>query len=116
MTLVEWVIIAVFILVLGTTVFAVLNGHESVSNTLQRWAIKGSWFGCLFGTLCGHWFIPNLPNHIVSWPAALAVCAGIGLLDVINNNWYKFPNWFRHPIVWFSIGLINGAALWGSNA
>lgn len=116
MTLVEWGIVSTFVFVLGLTVVAAINKQETVSTTLQRWATNSNWFGLLFGTLIGHWFMPDAPHKIISWPIALIPILLVGILDFGDERWWHRPKWSKFPGWWVLLGILNGAFLWGSNS
>lgn len=117
MTLVEWVLAVVHVLVLGLTIVAVRNGVKSASTTLQDWAWKYNSYAFTFGSLVGHWFIPTKWlgfQPIVFYPWLLIPMGILLILDLVNKYVYNFPKWSRWPAIYLVMGIPCGALLWGS--
>lgn len=115
MTTVQWVIICVFVLILGLTVVAAKNKQTTVSNTLQNWATKYNWMAFMSGGLVGHWFMPNMPG-LRAWYWLLIPMALLAVWDVVMI--YKQPlpkkHWSRYPLLWVALGIPYGGFMWGS--
>ena len=114
-TVVEWVVISTFILLLGTTMFAALHKQMTVSNTLKEWGHRYNWFAFTMGALTGHWFFPNAGVIKREWLWLLIPMAVLGLADYLyNKKILTYPKWLRYSGLWVTIGIIMGMMFWES--
>lgn len=112
MSIVQWVIVAIFIQILGLTIVAAINKEKTVSVTLTEWAWKYNSMAFFAGVLIGHWFFPGAPG-ITAWPWLLIPLGCLGALDVIAYV-YPVPKWIRYPGIWVALGVPSGAFIWAS--
>jgi hypothetical protein len=113
-TLVQWVLFAVPLILLGTTIWAAETKRKTISNTMQDGATDWNFFPFLFGAWIGHLFFPDVPGKIIFWPYLLVPTGAYLILDVVNCKYYKLPRWTRYPGFHILIGIIAGMLLWGS--
>jgi len=116
MSLTGWIILVIFLSLLGYTAIAQKHGQPTISMQMRDWAWKWNSIAMLTGVLIGHWFvsIQNPLSHAFGF--TMPFFAAYLVFDLVWHYKDYSQNWYRWPIIPCLIGIVVGAAFWGQGS
>jgi len=116
MTLTDWLIIGLYVLIGGSDVILMLRGRQTYSARKKRWFRKVAFVPWSWGVFAGHWGGPTLPWVAGSAWISISVLTGVGVaLTGVHKLWAWYidttPPWWSF-IVYLAIGVPCGMLLW----
>lgn len=105
-------IIFTFVLWIVVDILLTQQHAPTLSAEITQYAKTHTILPYLIGFICGHWFITAKRPWVFGWMWSIPIFVGLIVWDLFASS---VVVWYRHPTIWFPIGVVLGYFLWSQS-